>query len=250
MISDQRRSVILQTLEREGFASLGALAERLGTSESTVRRDLEYLEAAGQIRRSRGGAAYVGESLTTFETRAVQAPREKQAIGRAAAALVQLDDAILIDGGTTTLEMARCLTGRAQVVTNSIPIVNVLANQPEIELTMLGGLLLPKTGVALGPIALNCLSGLHPKTLFMGAGGITEEGLFNSNQLLVDTERQMIEVAEEVVLLADHRKFGHRSLVPLCRLNVVDHVITDSGISDHWKQTLTNAGIRLTVVTC
>ena len=247
MILDQRRTMILQTLEIEGFVSLSQLVEQLQSSESTVRRDLESLETAGQIRRTRGGAAFCGESLSPLETRAVQSTKEKQAIGRAAAALVQPDDAILIDGGTTTLEMARCLTGPAQVVTNSIGIAQLLANQPKIELTMIGGVLFPKTGVALGPIAQQCLSGLHPRRLFMGAGGVAEESLFNSNQLLVDTERRMIEVTEEVILLVDHTKFGHRSLVPLCRLDLVDHVITDAGISDEWRDRLTSLGIELTI---
>ncbi len=226
---------------------MSQLVELLQTSESTVRRDLESLEGSGAIRRLRGGAAYCGESLKPFEARAVQSTKEKQDIGRVAAGLVQPDDAILIDGGTTTLEMARCLTGPAQVVTNSIPIAHLLANQTAIELTMIGGVLFPKTGVALGPIAQQCLAGLHPRRLFMGAGGVTEEGLFNSNQLLVDTERRMIEVAEEVILLVDHTKFGHRSLVPLCRLDAVDHVITDAGLSAEWKQRLEGMGIRLTI---
>lgn len=247
MILDHRRAVILQTLEKEGFVSLAQLTELLQTSESTVRRDLESLEGSGQIRRLRGGAAYCGESLKPFEARANQSTTQKQEIGRAAAALVQPDDAILIDGGTTTLEMARCLAGPAQVVTNSIPIAHLLANQTSIELTMIGGVLFPKTGVALGPIAQQCLSGLHPRRLFMGAGGVSGEELFNSNQLLVDTERRMIEVAEEVILLVDHTKFGHRSLVPLCRLEVVDHVITDAGLGAEWKQRLEGMGIRLTI---
>src|SRR5262245_23205059 len=162
MLLDQRRQEILSLVESEGFVALQQLAERVGASDSTIRRDLEYLERIGQIRRTRGGAAYVGESLTPLDERASQAAPEKQAVGRAAAELVQAGEAVLLDGGTTTLEVARNLVGKAlQVVTNSIPVVNLLANQPQIELVVIGGYLYPKTGVALGPVALASLAEIH-----------------------------------------------------------------------------------------
>src|SRR6185369_8251397 len=128
-----------QIIEKEGFVSLNRLADHVGASESTVRRDLEYLETIGQIRRTRGGAAYVGESLTPLDERITQALPQKQAVGKAAAALVQPGEAVLLDGGTTTLEVARHFVGKSlQVVTNSLPIANLLANQPGIELIVLG----------------------------------------------------------------------------------------------------------------
>src|SRR5579863_2241934 len=161
MLLDQRRKEILSLIEAEGFVSMQQLAERAGVSESTVRRDLEFLEKIGQIRRTRGGAAYVGESLTGLDIRASQAFPEKLAIGRAAAALVQPGEAVLLDGGTTTLEVARNLIGKSlQVVTNSLPVVNLLANQPQIELVIIGGYVYPKTGVALGPLATAALSNI------------------------------------------------------------------------------------------
>ncbi len=248
MLLDQRRQEILSLVEAEGFVSLQHLTGRAGVSESTVRRDLEYLEKVGQIRRTRGGAAYVGESLTPLDERAGQAFREKQAVGRAAAELVQPGEAILLDGGTTTLEVARNLGGKAlQVVTNSIPVVNLLASQPQIELVVIGGYLYPKTGVALGPLALAALSQIHVRQLFMSVGGITEKGLYNSNALLADTERSMLAAAEEVIVVADSGKFGHSALAHLCPLDRVDRIVVDAGISEEWKQLLLNAGIALTI---
>src|SRR5260221_521142 len=121
MLLDQRRQEILNLIESEGFVALQLLSDRTGVSESTVRRDLEYLEKIGQIRRTRGGAAYTGESLTTLDERAVQALPQKQSVGRAAAALVQPGEAILLDGWTTTLEVARNLPWQSlQVLTNSL----------------------------------------------------------------------------------------------------------------------------------
>jgi DeoR/GlpR family transcriptional regulator of sugar metabolism len=248
MLLDQRRQEILSLLELEGFVSLQKLSDQSGVSESTVRRDLEYLERIGQIRRTRGGAAYVGESLTPLDERAGQAFPEKQAVGRAAAALVQSGEAILLDGGTTTLEVARNLAGKSlQVVTNSVPVVNLLASQPQIELVIIGGYLYPKTGVALGPLALAALSQIHVRRLFMSVGGITDKGLYNSNVLLADTERSMLAAAEEVVVVADSGKFGHSALAHLCALDRVHRVVVDAGISDEWKHSLERAGIALTI---
>jgi DeoR family fructose operon transcriptional repressor len=248
MLLDQRRQEIINLIESEGFVALQQLADRAGVSESTVRRDLEYLERIGQIRRTRGGAAYVGESLTPLDERAGQAIPEKQAVGRAAAALVQPGEAVLLDGGTTTLEVARNLIGKSlQVVTNSIPVVNLLANQSQIELVVIGGYLYPKTGVALGPLALTALAEIHVRRLFMSVGGITDKGLYNSNALLADTERSMLSAAEEVIVVTDSGKFGHSALAHLCPLDRVHRVVVDAGLSEEWKRSLTSAGIALTI---
>ena len=248
MLLDQRRQEILSLIEAEGFVALQLLTDRAGVSESTVRRDLEYLEKIGQIRRTRGGAAYSGESLTTLDERAVQALPQKQSVGLAAAALVQPGEAVLLDGGTTTLEVARNLAGKSlQVVTNSLPVVNLLANQPQIELVVIGGYVYPKTGVALGPLATAALSNIHVRRLFMSVGGITERGLYNNNSLLVETEQAMLAAAEEVVVVTDSSKFGHAALAHLCGLDRVHRVVVDSGITDAWKAFLTNAGIAVTI---
>ena len=248
MLLDQRRDSILQVIEEQGFASLQELVTRLGASESTVRRDLEYLDGIGQIRRTRGGAAYTGESITPFEERRASAMPEKQRIGRVVAELIPHGATILLDGGTTTLEVARCLAGKTlQVVTNSLPIANLLAQQPSIELILIGGYLYPRTGVALGPLAAAALAEMHVPRLIMGTGGITEKGLFNSNTLLVECERLMLQAAEEVWVVADSSKFGRSALAYLCELSKVTRIIVDGGLSDHWRDVIRAAGIELTL---
>ena len=248
MLPDARRDKILQIIEVEGFVSLKQLVDRTAASESTVRRDLEYLDGIGQIRRTRGGAAYIGESLAAFEDRSSRALPQKQRVAQVAADLIEPGEAILLDGGTTTLEVAKRLTGKSLlVVTNSLPIVNQLVNQPGIELIVIGGFLYPKTGVALGPLAVQALKDVHVRRLFISVGGITEKGLFNSNGLLVETERQMLETAEEVIVVSDSGKLGHSALAHLCPLDAVDRLIVDSGISTDWKQTIHNAGVELTI---
>jgi len=248
MLLDQRRQSILQEIEKEGFVSLQVLVERVGVSESTIRRDLEYLDRIGQIRRTRGGASYVGESLTGFEERGTFALAEKQAVARVAASLIQPGEPVLLDGGTTTLEVARQLIGRSlQVVTNSLPISSLLLNQPQIELIQIGGYLYPKTGVALGPLAIAALSQLHVRRLFMSVGGISEAGLFNSNSLLVETERAMLDAAEEIVVVTDSSKIGHSALAHLCPLNRVHRLVVDSGIPPKWREIFENAGIEVLI---
>lgn len=248
MLADQRRDTILRIIEKTGYISLQRLVDDVGASESTIRRDLEHLDRIGQIRRTRGGAAYVGESLTAFDDRRTRAAAEKQRIGRTAAELIESGETVLLDGGTTTLEVARQLAGKnLQVVTNSLPTVNLLVGAPNIELIYLGGYVYPKTGVALGNLTVEALKGIHARRLVMSVGGITETGLFNSNSLLVETERKMMEAADEVIVVADSGKLGHSELAHLCRLEDVDRLVVDAAISDEWKRTIKEHGIDLII---
>ncbi len=249
MIVDERRSKILRITEELGFVSLQRLVTDVGASESTIRRDLEFLDTAGLIQRTRGGASFVGDSLSDFDARRSKASIEKQQIAKRTAELISAGETVLLDGGTTTLEVARHLTGKSlQVLTNSLPIASLLMNRPEIELIFIGGYVYPKTGVALGEQSVEALKKMHATRLVMSTGGITAEGLFNSNALLVETERQMIRAADRVTLVADSSKFGQRALSMLCALSEVDDLVTDGGMSAEWKSVMEQAGIRTEVV--
>ncbi|MDG1893377.1 MAG: DeoR/GlpR family DNA-binding transcription regulator [Fuerstiella sp.] len=249
MITDERRTRILQIAEESGFVSLQRLVSAVGASESTVRRDLEFLDAQGHLHRTRGGAAYAGDSLADFDVRQNRASLEKRRIAQRTAELISEGETVLLDGGTTTLEVAKNLNGKTlQVVTNSLPIASQLMNQPKVELIFIGGYVYPKTGVALGDQAISALKNINVSRLVMSAGGVTQDGLFNSNALLVETERQMISAAGRVTLVADSSKFGQRALSQLCPLSAVSEIVTDDALSEEWKQTLESAGIALDVV--
>ncbi len=249
MIVDERRSKILQIAEESGFVSLQRLVAEIGASESTVRRDLEFLDASGHIQRTRGGASFLGDAQSDFDARRSVASYEKQQIARRTAELIAAGETVLLDGGTTTLEVARHLTGKSlQILTNSLPIAALLMNRPEIELIIIGGYVYPKTGVALGEQSVDALKKMHATRLVMSTGGITAEGLFNSNALLVETERQMIRAADRVTLVADSGKFGQRALAHLCPLEDVHEVVTDDGISAAWQHVLESAGLRTEIV--
>src|SRR5262249_29880954 len=186
------------------------------------------------LRRTHGGAVYVGGpgSLPALEDRASAQLEEKRQIARTAASRINDGDSVLLDGGTTTLEVARLLVGRAvQIVTNSLPIAMLFASRHEADLVLLGGYIYPRTGVALGPWALRMMEDIHVHQAILSVGGITDKGLFNSNLLLVETERQMMRCADEVVVVADHTKIGRPALAFLCELATVDTLIVDAGLS-------------------
>lgn len=250
MLVETRRRHLLDLINQRGFATLEDLVASLNVSESTVRRDLEALDLAGAIKRTHGGAVCTGEvrSMPALDDRATTMAREKRAIGLAAAALVHDGDTVLLDGGTTTLEVARALVGRpVQVVTNSLPIAQLLAPHKDTDLILIGGYVYPRTGVAMGPIAIASLEGIRVHKAMMGAGGIVAEGVFNSNSLLVETERRMMRCAQEVMLLADHTKFGRLSLSRLCGLDEIDRLVSDAGLPGEFRDLFAAAGAEIHV---
>jgi DeoR/GlpR family transcriptional regulator of sugar metabolism len=152
----------------------------------------------------------------------------------------------LLDGGTTTLEVARLLVGRPlQIVTNSLPIANLFANSRETDLVILGGYVYPRTGVALGPVTVRMMQDIHVHQTILSVGGVTSKGLFNSNMLLVETELQMMRCADEVVVVADHTKIGRQALAFLCPFSSIDTFIVDSALSHNQRELLDGSGARL-----
>ena len=251
MLVEERRQRVLELVKRRGLASLADLARAIEVSESTIRRDLDYWHQQGVLKRTHGGAIYLGDGsgLPALEERTATQPEEKRAIARAAAARVQDGDAVLLDGGTTTLEVAKVLVGRSvQVVTNSLPVAALFASRRDADLVFLGGYVYPKTGVALGPLTLRVLHDVHVHQTILSVGGMTEKGLFNSNLLLVETERQMMRCADEVVVVADHTKIGRNALAFLCDWAAVDTLIVDDRLSAEQRAFLDRRGRDLRVV--
>lgn len=248
MLAESRRRTLLELIARRGFATLTELVDAVGVSESTVRRDLEALDLEGTVKRTHGGAVLSGEtrSMPAFDERTTTRAAEKRAIGRAASALVEDGDAVLLDGGTTTLEVARALVGRPiQVVTNSLPIAQLLATGKETDLILIGGYVYPRTGVALGPLAIEMMKGLKVRWSILGAGGIMREGVYNSNLLLVETEHQMMACGQEVMIVADSTKFGRQSLAWLCGLDRIQHLVVDQGLTENHRRWFGRAKVQI-----
>jgi DeoR/GlpR family transcriptional regulator of sugar metabolism len=241
---------VLDLVGLRGFISLADLAREIAVSESTIRRDLDYWNQQGVVRRTHGGAVYLGDGVTlpALEDRSARQLDEKRAIAQAVVARIRDEDAILLDGGTTTLEVARLLVDRpVQIVTNSLPIAQLLTNGRQADLVMLGGFVYPKTGVALGPMTVRMLDDIHVNQTIMSVHGVTAKGLFNSNLLLVEAERHMMRCADEVVVLADHTKIGRPALAALCELSAIDTLIVDAAITPEQRKMLEEAGPQLIV---
>jgi DeoR family fructose operon transcriptional repressor len=250
VLVEERRQRVLDLVSQRGFIALTDLTQAIRASESTLRRDLDYWHQQGSLRRTHGGAIYVGDASTlpALEERSANQRDEKQVIARTAAARIQDGDTVLLDGGTTTLEVARLLVGRPlQIVTNSLPIAQLFANRREADLVMLGGYVYPKTGVALGPLTIHMMEDLHVHQTILSVGGLAARGLFNSNLLLVETERQMMRCADEVVVVADHTKFGRPALAFLCEWKEIDTLIMDKPPTRGQREMLGAADVRLIV---
>jgi DeoR family transcriptional regulator, fructose operon transcriptional repressor len=246
--SERRRGELRRLLQREGFVPLGDLADRLAVSESTVRRDVDTLVDQGEARRTHGGVFWTGSPahMRLFEAARQDRWEEKRKIAEAASALIQDGETILLDGGSTTYELARRLVGRPiQVVTNSLPVATLLASSQAPDLIFVGGYIHGRTGVSIGPYADRFLQGLHVRRTVLSVAGIDQRGYYNSHLLLVETEKAMLEVADEVMIVADSSKFGTTSLARLCGLNQVGTVVTDTGLPESWQAQLRDAGVQL-----
>lgn len=250
MLVQERRSRLLDLVRERRFASLPDLAGELAVSESTVRRDLDQLENEGAAKRIHGGVLYTGSSpkLPHFDANQPVQWEKKKAIAAAAVGLIEDGDAILLDGGSTTYELARLLVGRPlHVVTNSLPVANLFASDSISDLVFIGGNICPRSGVARGPYTDHMLSMVRVRKTFFSVAGIHDEGFFNNDLLLVETERAMMRAANEVIVVADSTKFDRQSLTHLCPLQSVHHLVVDEEIPDVWRAKVRAAGVDLVV---
>lgn len=246
--TEQRRAKLLELIRMQGFVSIPDLRAALDVSESTIRRDLDALEETGEAQRTHGGVFFTGPtaSLGLFEHRRAGQWEQKRQIAIAASRLIEAHDTVLMDGGSTTYELARQLVGRPlQIVTNSLPLANLFATSEQVDLVILGGIVHSRTGVSMGPYANQMLSTLNVQKAVISIAGADERGYYNSNLLLVETERAMMQAADTTIVVADSSKFGHSSLARLCELSDVDTVVSDDGLDNAWRQRLQDAGVEL-----
>lgn len=248
MLVDQRRTRLLEVVRNKGFASLPELAGELRVSESTVRRDLGFLEQKGEAQRTHGGVFYTGASpkLPHFDQRQTAQWEKKRQIAQLASQLIADGETVLLDGGSTAYEIARLLVKRPiQVVTNSLPVANLFTSSESADLVFIGGFVHAKTGVCVGPHANEMLSHLNVRRAVLSVAGINERGFYNSNLLLVETERAMMRCAEQVMFVADSTKFGHTSLALLCDWQDAHSLVVDSSVAPQWIEQAKNSGVQM-----
>jgi DeoR family transcriptional regulator, aga operon transcriptional repressor len=246
----ERQEMIADFVNRKQRASIAELCEAFGISEATARRDLETLDERGLIRRVHGGAIPTRHTPPEMPIlqRSSEELEEKRAIGRVAAELVKDGETIFLGSGSTVLEMARALRGRKSitVLTNSLPVVNELADMPEITLVMLGGVFRPTELSFIGHITEQALSDVLADKVFIGIRAIDEkEGLTNAYLPETMTDRAILKIGSEIIVLADHTKCGRHTTVRLAPLSSVHILVTSKKTSLSFIEKLQHAGLRV-----
>jgi DeoR/GlpR family transcriptional regulator of sugar metabolism len=250
MQAEARQQRIGEYLQRVEFASLEEIAKQVDASLSTVRRDLTLLEASGTVRRTHGGARVIVPKTDefTFSARDTHQLAEKEAIGEACAELIKPNQTVIIDAGTTVYHVARYLESKApQIITNSLPVANLFASANRLEVVVSGGVIYPRLGVLVGPMAVEAFSKIHADVAIMSAGGLSLEGISNSHGLLIDIQRAMIRAAQKVIFCFDHTKLGRQSVLPLCDLDCVDTIVTDGSAAMDLVEALRRRSIEVIV---
>ncbi|MCO5053012.1 MAG: DeoR/GlpR family DNA-binding transcription regulator [Verrucomicrobiae bacterium] len=250
MTAEERKHRLEAYLQEVEFAALEDLAKYVGSSVSTVRRDLTALETAGTVKRTHGGARIIVPKSDefTFSTRETYQLEAKEAIGRACAELIKPNQSVIVDAGTTTFCVAKYLEDKSpQIVTNSLPVANLYSAAGKVELVVSGGVIYPRLGVLVGPLAVEAFAKIHADVAIMSAGGITPDGLTNSHGLLIDIQRAMMRAAAKVIMCLDHTKFGRRSVSSLSDLARIHTIVTDHQAPSDLVTQLRAQGIEVIV---
>jgi DeoR family transcriptional regulator of aga operon len=254
LLAEGRRRKILELVEQSGQVTIHELVRRFSVSSVTARTDLDALSASGVVLRSHGGAVrYEPAQDYPLKLKATLHRSEKSRIGEAAARLVQSNETIILDSGTTTAEIAKYLKHAKlkslTVITSALNIANELADAPEISLIMIGGLLRTMSYSFVGPQAENTLREMHADRLFLAVDGFDlTSGPFTPDVLEAQLNGLMMRVSKEVTVVADSTKLGRRSLFRIGPLEHVHRLITDSHASEEFTQALRNKGLEVMLV--
>lgn len=235
MLTAERRQHILATLRRDGKVLASELSGALGVSEDTIRRDLRELSDAGLLQRVHGGALPRSPADASYIARQSQAPSAKAAIAQAAVQLLRPGQVILLDGGTTTLQVAQQLPIdlRATIVTNSPPIAVALAEHPEVEVIVIGGRLYKHSHVTIGAATIEALGAIHADICLLGVCSLHPEiGISVPQFEEAHVKRAMIAGAAEVVALASAEKLGTAAPYIVGPLSDLTHLVTERAVSD------------------
>ncbi|MBP8047811.1 MAG: DeoR/GlpR transcriptional regulator [Anaerolineales bacterium] len=248
----ERQKQILSLLTRQGRLSVTEIVEQFSISEATARRDLESLASQGKAQRVHGGVIAVEQAppeLPILQREGEQAD-EKSMIGQAAAELVNDGETVFLGSGTTVLETAKNLRDRKKltVITNSLPVLNALAGIKEITVVSLGGQLRESELSFIGHITEQALAEVRVDKVIMGARGLSlEHGLTNDYLQETLTDRAILKIGHEVILVADHSKVNRVSTALLAPLSSMNTFVTDSKADKKFIQALKKQNIKVVI---
>jgi len=255
MLVAERYEKIVSLVNERGSIRVTELSELCEVTEETIRRDLDRLEAAGRLRRSHGGAVSVKElpvlqAEIPYAEREIAYAEEKRRIAEEAVGRIRPKERILLDASTTAWYMARSLPDMPlTVLTNSIKVATELAAKEKIEVISTGGILAQRSLSYVGPLAERSLEAYHVDRLFFSCKGVhLDRGVSESNELQARVKQKMLDIADEVLLLADSSKFGQQAFTHVADLSEVDGIITDTRLSAETQRALAEKGIAVSLV--
>jgi len=255
LLVEERRRRIMEILEAQERVTVEELVSRFGVSAVTIRGDLDALAEAAALIRSHGGALKridAPEDVPVMVKETLHHP-EKVRIGHAAAHMIRDGETVMLDSGSTTMEIARQIkflqVKSLNVITNALNVAMELVNLPHVHLIMIGGILRQMSYSLTGPHAEQALKGLYADRLFLGVDGLDPDiGLMTPDVLEAQLNAIMIQVSREVVVVADSAKFQRRSLSVIAKIDSVHKVITDSGITPEMVAALRAHNLEVLIV--
>jgi DeoR family ulaG and ulaABCDEF operon transcriptional repressor len=253
MIESERHRLILAAVQEKPVVTVQQLVDLTASSEATIRRDISELHERKKLQRVRGGAEALQPAQEVLEGRAFSISEtlhveRKRAIAREAVALCADGDPVIINGGTTTFQMVHFMTTmKLTVLSNSFPIIEHLTKNSRNTVMLPGGTIYREQAVVVSSYDDNVITNFFARRMFMGAHGVGPQGIMESDPLLIQAERKLIEQSEELVILVDSSKFNQRSGLILTGLSRVGMVITDDGVDPRNVKMLEEAGVKVKI---
>ena len=253
----ERRSRIAQMVLEDGKVQVASLVEQFQVTETSIRRDLTLLEASSRLKRIHGGAIPIpGSSRTdSFAEKKELHIKAKERIGKLAAEMIKPKDILLLDSGTTTLQIIRHVPSVLRssniitLVTNSQPIAQEVLTWLSPNLIILGGLYLPDYQASVGPQTLAQLQELTADIVFLGTDGLTlHGGATTANILMAEVDRMMVERSRQAILVTDSSKIGRVGFVPVKPVNAFHTLITDTNAPPDIVQSIREMGVEVILV--
>jgi len=252
MFIEERHQKIIEIIESKSRVTVKELVEQFQLNEMTIRRDLLELEKSGLLQRVHGGAICVrGRSYEPpFIKRSLDKQNEKEKIGVKAAELINDGDSIALDVGSTTIEIANNLKGKTNltILTPSVRIANILADNPNIRIICTGGILRPSEHSLIGDLAISAINNFYVDKLFLGMGGVDfEAGLTEYNLDDSQVKKALIQKAKEVILVTDSSKFNKVAFTFVAPIKAVSRIVTDSKIDNETARRLKEVNIEVII---